>query len=258
MKRVLISILGTVAGMTALLSFKTHSPAGADLTLPSAGLPAVPGAASTTGAAGEPGGAAPAAAGTGPAAHSGSTRSRANTRVAGTPTAGHVATGTSRHLPAGSRSGASAGARADGSSASAGGSTGGGATSTVPHSGPTSPAGGPAHTTASTPPPVQHSTTAAPPPPPPPVSHTYTGQAVRTRYGTVQVQVTMTGSTITNVSFLQLSATDSRSQQINANAGPILLEQTLAAQSAQIDGVSGATYTTQGYEQSLQSALDQA
>jgi uncharacterized protein with FMN-binding domain len=90
------------------------------------------------------------------------------------------------------------------------------------------------------------------------VSHTYTGQAVRTRYGTVQVQVTMTGSTITNVSFLQLSATDSRSQQINANAGPILLEQTLAAQSAQIDGVSGATYTTQGYEQSLQSALDQA
>ncbi|HZY75718.1 MAG TPA: FMN-binding protein [Jatrophihabitantaceae bacterium] len=105
---------------------------------------------------------------------------------------------------------------------------------------------------------MQHSTTAAPPPPPPPVSHTYTGQAVRTRYGTVQVQVTMTGSTITNVSFLQLSATDSRSQQINANAGPILLEQTLAAQSAQIDGVSGATYTTQGYEQSLQSALDQA
>jgi len=86
----------------------------------------------------------------------------------------------------------------------------------------------------------------------------YTGQAVQTRYGTVQVKVTMTGNTISNVSFVQLTAFDPRSQEINAQAGPILLQETLSAQSAQIDGVSGATYTTDGYRQSLQSALDQA
>ena len=61
-----------------------------------------------------------------------------------------------------------------------------------------------------------------------------------------------------SVSFLQLTADDPRSADINSQAGPILLQQTMQAQSANIDGVSGATYTSEGYLQSLQSALDQA
>jgi uncharacterized protein with FMN-binding domain len=89
-------------------------------------------------------------------------------------------------------------------------------------------------------------------------TRTIAGQAVQTPYGVVQVQVVVSGNKIKNVSFLQLTAYDPRSQEINSAAGPILLQQTLAAQSSQIDGVSGATYTSEGYLQSLQSALDQA
>jgi uncharacterized protein with FMN-binding domain len=84
------------------------------------------------------------------------------------------------------------------------------------------------------------------------------GDAIDTRYGVVQVQVTLTGNHIDNVSFLQLTAFDGRSQEINSAAAPILLQETLSAQSAQIDNVSGASYTTDGYVQSLQSALDKA
>lgn len=89
-------------------------------------------------------------------------------------------------------------------------------------------------------------------------SRTLVGQAVQTQYGVVQVKVTVAGSKITNISFVQLSAVDGRSEQINSYAAPILLQQGLQAQNAQIDGVSGATYTSAGYQQSLQSALDQA
>jgi uncharacterized protein with FMN-binding domain len=86
----------------------------------------------------------------------------------------------------------------------------------------------------------------------------YLGSAVETQYGIVQVQVVASGSHIASVSFVQLTAFDGRSQEINSAAAPILLQETLQAQSAHIDTVSGATYTTDGYEQSLQSALDQA
>jgi uncharacterized protein with FMN-binding domain len=89
-------------------------------------------------------------------------------------------------------------------------------------------------------------------------TRTIAGAAVETRYGIVQVQVIVSGRTITNASFLQLTAYDGRSQQINSDAAPILLQQTLSAQSAHIDGVSGASYTSEGYVESLQSALDQA
>jgi uncharacterized protein with FMN-binding domain len=89
-------------------------------------------------------------------------------------------------------------------------------------------------------------------------SATYTGTAITTRYGVVQVQVTVAGSKITNVAFVQLTAFDGRSQRINSGAAPILLQETLSAQSAQIDSVSGASYTSAGYDESLQSALDQA
>ncbi|HLY34014.1 MAG TPA: FMN-binding protein [Jatrophihabitantaceae bacterium] len=99
--------------------------------------------------------------------------------------------------------------------------------------------------------------TSAPPKPGAGTTKTLTGQAVETRYGIVQIQVTVTGSKINNVSFLQLTAFDDRSQQINQAAAPLLLQETLSAQNSQIDTVSGATYTSEGYIQSLQSALDQ-
>jgi uncharacterized protein with FMN-binding domain len=86
----------------------------------------------------------------------------------------------------------------------------------------------------------------------------YMGQAVQTPYGVVQVQVTATGSHVVSVKLAQLTAYDGRSQQINSYAAPILVNETTSAQSAQIDTVSGATYTSEGYIQSLQSALDQA
>ena len=87
---------------------------------------------------------------------------------------------------------------------------------------------------------------------------TFTGTAETTRYGIVQVKVTVAGKKITNVGFVQLTAYDGRSQRINSDAAPILLRETLAAQNAHIHSVSGASYTSEGYVQSLQSALDQA
>jgi uncharacterized protein with FMN-binding domain len=88
-------------------------------------------------------------------------------------------------------------------------------------------------------------------------SRTVSGTAIDTPYGIVQVQVQVQGSKITNVKFLQLTAFDGRSAEINNAAAPILLQETLAAQNAHIDTVSGASYTSAGYAQSLQSALDQ-
>jgi uncharacterized protein with FMN-binding domain len=164
MRRVVLSILGTIAGVGALLSFKTHPGAGHPLSAVGPG----PGPVAT----------APASSGTGssPAASS----------------------------PAASR----------------------------PAGAPTSTAGA--------------------------AQRTLAGQAIQTRYGIVQVQVVMSGSSIQSVGFLQLTADDPRSQEINSQAAPILVQQTMQVQSANIDGVSGATYTSEGYQQSLQSALDQA
>jgi uncharacterized protein with FMN-binding domain len=91
-----------------------------------------------------------------------------------------------------------------------------------------------------------------------PVTRTYLGSAITTRYGVIQVKVTVTARKITNVSFVQLTAFDGRSEQINSYAAPQLLQETLSAQSANVDTVSGASYTSDGYRQSLQSALDKA
>jgi uncharacterized protein with FMN-binding domain len=86
---------------------------------------------------------------------------------------------------------------------------------------------------------------------------TATGQDIQYRYGDIQLAVTATGTKITNISVLQEGATDGRSQQINGDAVPQLTSEAMTAQSSQIDGVSGATYTSAAYAQSLQSALDQ-
>jgi uncharacterized protein with FMN-binding domain len=115
-----------------------------------------------------------------------------------------------------------------------------------------------ATTSSGAPPDPTAASTAAAPSSSASAASTFTGAAETTRYGVVQVRITVVGKKITNVAFAQLTAFDGRSQRINADAAPILLQETLSAQSAHIDSVSGASYTSQGYETSLQSALDQA
>ena len=87
---------------------------------------------------------------------------------------------------------------------------------------------------------------------------TYTGSTVSTRFGDVQVQVTISGGAITDVTPLHLTDHDGRSVMISNQAAPILRDEVLQAQSASVYLVGGATYTSQAYLQSLQSALDQA
>ncbi|WP_042413928.1 FMN-binding protein [Streptacidiphilus anmyonensis] len=89
-------------------------------------------------------------------------------------------------------------------------------------------------------------------------SSSYTGQAVDTRYGPVQVRIDVSGGKISKIDVLQYPDGMQRDQDINSYALPVLNQEALSAQSAQIDAVSGATYTSDGYTQSLQSALDQA
>jgi hypothetical protein len=154
MKRLILAVAGTIAGLIALLSFQTHAGPAAVGSLPAASLGPVPSLATPSGRTG-------AAAGTGPSP----------------PSAGPVTT---------------------------------------------------------------------------------LGQAVTDQYGTIQVRIVTVGRQIRSVSFAQLVGDEELSDLINAQAGPLLLHRTLIAQSAQIDTVSGATYTSDAYRQSLQSALDKA
>jgi hypothetical protein len=87
---------------------------------------------------------------------------------------------------------------------------------------------------------------------------TVDGPVVPTRYGDVQVRVVLVGGQIVDVQALKLPNDRARSVRISNEAGPLLREETLRAQSAQIDLVSGASYTSDGYAQSLQGALDAA
>jgi uncharacterized protein with FMN-binding domain len=89
------------------------------------------------------------------------------------------------------------------------------------------------------------------------VTRSVTGDTAQTQYGPVQVEITMTGTKITAATALQ-HPTGGQSDQINANAVPKLNQEAVTAQSASIDAVSGASYTSAGYKQSLQSALDKA
>ncbi|MGQ5638723.1 MULTISPECIES: FMN-binding protein [unclassified Streptomyces] len=90
------------------------------------------------------------------------------------------------------------------------------------------------------------------------VSKTATGDTVQTRWGPVQVRVTIKSGKLTDVTAVQYPQDNPRDQEINSYALPQLRREALAAQSADIDMVSGATYTSTGYQQSLQSALDSA
>ncbi len=91
-----------------------------------------------------------------------------------------------------------------------------------------------------------------------PQTRTVNGSSIRTRYGNVEVQVVFTGTQITDVIPVRLPDSNGVDQEIDQQAVPILIQETLTAQSANIQAVSGATYTSDGYIRSLQSALDKA
>jgi uncharacterized protein with FMN-binding domain len=92
----------------------------------------------------------------------------------------------------------------------------------------------------------------------PMAARTVTGAVASTPYGPMQVQLTLAGTKITKVTVVQQTDDGTESNQIDGTAIPQLTSETLAAQNAHIDAVSGATYTSSGYIKSLQSALDKA
>jgi len=114
-----------------------------------------------------------------------------------------------------------------------------------------------------TPTPTQTSTDAASPTPTPTATaaapaatqKVVDGAVENTRFGPVQVQVTFSGSQITAVKTLQVPS-GGRSDEINSYAAPQLAQEVMSSQSANIDTVSGATYTSEAYSQSVQSAID--
>ena len=87
---------------------------------------------------------------------------------------------------------------------------------------------------------------------------TYAGKVVSTRFGTVQVQITVQNGKVTDVTALKLTDAERKSQMISAQAAPILRSEVLQAQSADVQTVSGATVTSDAYLTSLQAALDAA
>ena len=87
---------------------------------------------------------------------------------------------------------------------------------------------------------------------------TYTGSVADAFYGNVQVQVTISGGKITDVKFLQHPNDMPQSQYINSQAMPYLKQEAIQAQSAQVNGVSGASDTSMAFVQSLTAALNKA
>jgi uncharacterized protein with FMN-binding domain len=124
----------------------------------------------------------------------------------------------------------------------------------TPRPGSTAPTAVPSTPPASAPPP----TSSTPSPAPPAASRTVTGPVVTTRFGDVQVAVSLSGQRVTDVRAPQLPYDRARSASISQYVAPVLRSEALAAQSAQIDTISGATYTSDAYAQSLQAALTQA
>ena len=92
----------------------------------------------------------------------------------------------------------------------------------------------------------------------PPTQVTVDGAVVDTQYGQVQVRILVTGGQLADVTALHLTDSSGRSAAISAQAAPILRQEALTARSAKIDLVSGATFTSEAYIRSLQSALDAA
>jgi uncharacterized protein with FMN-binding domain len=91
-----------------------------------------------------------------------------------------------------------------------------------------------------------------------PAAKTFTGTLATDQYGQLQVKLSVKNGRITKVGFTTFVANDGHSVQIDQSAAPVLIRETIAAQSAHIQGVSGATYTSDAYQQSLQAAIDKA
>ena len=87
---------------------------------------------------------------------------------------------------------------------------------------------------------------------------TFTGKVASNQYEDIQVAIVVQNGKITTITTPQLSSDSSHSEQINSYAIPQLTRQAISSQNASLDGVSGASYTTQSYTESLQAALDQA
>lgn len=88
-----------------------------------------------------------------------------------------------------------------------------------------------------------------------PTRHTVTGDPFDVGYGTVQVRIVLVGHHLSDVTAISLPS-GGHSSEVSNYAAPRLRQEALAAQSARIDTVSGASYTSAGYAKSLQSALD--
>lgn len=134
-------------------------------------------------------------------------------------------------------------------------------TSTTTRSGRGAPSpGAPSTSTPSTKPPTTAPTTTAPTGSGAggKTAGTVTGPSVNTRFGPVQVAAVVSNGQVTDVKTLQAPDSHRRSQQINNRALPILRQEAVAAQSSNIDSVSGATITSDAYATSLQAALDEA
>ena len=89
-------------------------------------------------------------------------------------------------------------------------------------------------------------------------SGTFTGNAAQTAYGPVQVQVTVSNGKITHVSVPVYPNNSGQDRSINSQAIPLLIQEVMQAQSANIQGVGGASYTSQGFYDSLITALKKA
>ncbi|WP_062202954.1 FMN-binding protein [Demequina salsinemoris] len=87
---------------------------------------------------------------------------------------------------------------------------------------------------------------------------TYTGEAVQTRYGVYQVEITVSGGEVTDVTLVQEGETDHESEQIKSVALPELIQEVLDTQSSDVTYVSGASFTSEGFAQSVADAFDQA
>jgi uncharacterized protein with FMN-binding domain len=135
--------------------------------------------------------------------------------------------------------------------------TGSAANGTIPTTG-ASPTPNVTTTTPTAAPSSTPTTTPAPPPPPAGPTGTYAGPAVQTAYGTMQVQIVVSDGTITAVQPLVIGYGDRTSTQINTRAVPILEQRVIAAQSARVSYVSGASYTSQGYLASVKGAMASA
>ena len=90
------------------------------------------------------------------------------------------------------------------------------------------------------------------------VSGSFTGNTANTQWGPVQVQITVTAGKITKVSALQLPNGDQRTRSIAQQSVPFLIQQTLGTKTANVVGVSGASYTSDGWRRSLASAMRKA